>query len=188
MSPDQKELFISRFQRVKLSRLMAYILRHNPAKFGINLDRYGFSKLPDFLSAVRLVHPWVEMTHVLDIVERSTKRRFEIVEDKIRATYGHSIEVEPLAKPIQPPEFLYHGTSPEALEEIKRGGLKPMRRQWVHLSISKEDALEVGRRKAQTPTILRIKADLAHKNGVNFRREGDVFLVKAIPPEFIDFP
>ena len=52
---------------------------------------------------------------------------------------------------------------------------------------SQEDALEVGRRKAQTPIILRIKAGLAHQNGIEFGREGDIFLVKAIPPDFIDF-
>ena len=187
MSADQNELFASRFQRVKLSKLMAYILRHDPAKFGISLDRYGLAKLSDFLSAVRSVHPWIEKAHIEDIVGRSEKRRFEIVEEKIRAIYGHSIEVEPLAEPIQPPQFLYHGTSLAALVEIRKDGLKPMQRQWVHLSISEEDALEVGRRKAQTPIILRIKASLAHQSGIEFRREGDVFLVKAIPPEFIDF-
>jgi len=167
---------------------MAYILRHDPAKFGISLDRYGFAKFSDFLLAIRSVHPWIEKDHILDIVERSTKKRFEIVEDKIRATYGHSIEVEPLAEPIQPPEFLYHGTLEATLEEIRKYGLKPMQRRWVHLSISGEDAFEVGRRKAQTPIILRIRASLAHQSGIEFRREGDIFLVKEIPPKFIDFP
>ena len=173
---------------MKLSKLMAYILRHDPAKFGISLDGYGFAKLSELIACIRSIHPWVERAHLEDIVERSRKRRFEIVEDKIRATYGHSIEVEPLAEPMAPPELLYHGTSPEALEEIKRDGLKPIQRQWVHLSISEEDALQVGKRKSQTPIILQIRAYLAYQSGVEFRREGDIFLVKAIPPDFIDFP
>lgn len=185
---DQQKLFISRFQRKKLSKLMAYILRHDPVKFDISLDKYGFARFSDLIARLRSVHPWVERAHLEEIVERSKKKRFEIVEDKIRATYGHSIEVEPLAEPIAPPEFLYHGTSPGALEEIKGDGLKPMQRQWVHLSLSEEDALQVGRRKAQNPIILRIKASLVHQSGIEFRREGDIFLVKAIPSEFIDFP
>ncbi len=187
MSSLKNGLFASRRQRVKISKLMAYILRHDPAKFGISLDGHGFAKLSELIACIRSIHPWVERAHLEDLVERFRKRRFEIVEDKIRATYGHSIEVEPLAEPIAPPEFLYHGTSPEALEEIRKDGLKPMQRQWVHLSISEEDALEVGRRKAQAPVILRIRAYLAHQGGVEFRREGDIFLVKAIPPDFIDF-
>lgn len=184
---EKKSPFTSPRQRMKLSKLMAYILRHDPAKFGLELDRYGFVKFSDLIACIRMVHPWVERAHIEDIIGRSEKRRFEIVEDKIRATYGHSIEVEPLAEPIQPPEFLYHGTSPATLEEIRKDGLKPMQRQWVHLSISEEDALEVGRRKAQPPIILRIRAGLAHQNGIKFRREGDIFLVKEIPPQFIDF-
>ena len=183
----KKSLFTSRRQSMKLSKLMAYILRHDPVKFGLELDRYGFVKFSDLIACLRLVHPWVERAHIEDIVGRSEKRRFEIVEEKIRAIYGHSIAVEPLAEPIQPPQFLYHGTSLTALVEIRKDGLKPMQRQWVYLSISEEDALEVGRRKAQPPIILRIKASLAYQNGIEFRREGDIFLVKAVPPEFIDF-
>lgn len=36
---------------------------------------------------------------------------------------------------VEPPEYLYHGTTPEMISSILKGGLLPMRRHCVHLSL-----------------------------------------------------
>ena len=84
------------------------------------------------------------------MIARSDKVRFEIKDDKIRALYGHSSSI--LFNKIQktaskPPDILYHGTSPSAAKNIMSEGLRPMNRQYVHLSTDKNTALQVGKRK-----------------------------------------
>jgi putative RNA 2'-phosphotransferase len=37
----------------------------------------------------------------------------------------------------KPPAILYHGTSPSAAKNIMSEGLRPMNRQYVHLSTDK---------------------------------------------------
>ena len=70
------------------------------------------------------------------MIASADKRRHEVVGDRIRALYGHSLPGKLRRETAKPPAMLFHGTSPEAAEKILREGLKPMRRQYVHLSVS----------------------------------------------------
>lgn len=64
-----------------------------------------------------------------------------------------------------------------------------MRRQYVHLSVDKQTAYEVGKRKTNKPIILTILAKEAHKFGVVFYNGDDmVWLSDFIPTNFIRFP
>jgi putative RNA 2'-phosphotransferase len=105
---------------------------------------------------------------------------------KFRALYGHSTPQKLLKEPAAPPAILFHGTAPAAVALIRKEGLRPMRRQYVHLSADTPTAVQVGRRKAQEPVILRIRAAEAHDAGVPFYRGNDqVWLADAIAPAFI---
>ncbi|MHC1636240.1 MAG: 5-formyltetrahydrofolate cyclo-ligase [Candidatus Methanospirareceae archaeon] len=176
---------LSERERVKVSKLMSYILRHAPDKFELPIDEYGFAPLSKLVKAVSSVYDWVTEKHVMEVVERCEKGRFEIKDDKIRATYGHTIRIEKTPPEVEPPDILYHGTSPASLKSIMREGLKPMKRQYVHLSETREDAFQVGKRKAHSPVILRINAKEAYKEGIKFFREGKVYLTKSVPPKYI---
>jgi putative RNA 2'-phosphotransferase len=82
--------------------------------------------------------------------------------------------------------MLYHGTAPDVAQRIKADGLRPMSRQYVHLSTDTEMAMQVGRRKADAPIILVVHASKAHASGVPFYRGNDrVWLADVIPPSFI---
>lgn len=84
-----------------------------------------------------------------------------------------------------PPALLHHGT-PQALDAIRQSGLQPMRRQYVHLSNNRADALEVGRRKHREPVILLVNAVEAAKNGVAFHVGNEkVWLADRVPWSFI---
>jgi putative RNA 2'-phosphotransferase len=132
---------------------------------------------------------WATQADVMRIVEQGSggeRRRFEVEEGRIRARYGHSID-QPIAyEPVAPPQVLYHGTSPERVASIFQEGLKPMTRQYVHLSSSPQTASQVGTRHAREPLILTILASEAHASGIEFYQADEtVFLAKSVPAEFI---
>ena len=84
----------------------------------------------------------------------------------------------------EPPEFLYHGTATRFLETIFKEGLKPMKRQYVHISNDLETAVEVGKRHGK-PVVLIIKAkELAAAGHKLYRSSNGVWLTDAVPTEF----
>lgn len=88
--------------------------------------------------------------------------------------------------PSTPPERLYHGTSPTALEAIRQNGLQPMALQYVHLSNNPADAVEVGRRKPPQPVLLLVNAAEAAQAGVLFYVGNEkVWLDDRVPLQFI---
>lgn len=120
------------------------------------------------------------------MVEYSTKKRHEILNGKIRANYGHSVQNKIVKYPVKPPEFLYHGTVENNLNNIMEKGLLPMERQYVHLSIDKKTAEIFGRRKKGNLVILTIKAKEAFLNDIKFyKEENDIWLSDQIPSIYI---
>ena len=173
----------------QLSKLMSLMLRHEPEKFGLTLDEHGFAPLTDVLAAVRRKRDWSDATEeqIREVVKNSDKQRFEIQGEAIRARYGHSVEGKVAHEAIEPPEILYHGTSPNALAVIEKDGLRAMKRQYVHLSIEVEQARMVGQRHHPRPVILRVRAHEAWQNGVLFYQpEARLFLADEVPPQFIE--
>jgi len=99
-------------------------------------------------------------------------QRFEIIGNRIRARYGHTLPQTIAYEPADPPEFLFHGTTPDSADAILAEGLKPVERQRVHLSVDTPAAREVGRRRCPDPVILRIDTVCAQKGGAKFYRGG----------------
>ncbi|MDK2853258.1 MAG: putative 2-phosphotransferase, partial [Thermococcaceae archaeon] len=81
----KKEEFLRSRERIKISKLMSYILRHAPWEFGVEVDEEGFASIEEVVRAVKKSYPWVKKEHILWIVENDPKGRFEIRGDKIRA-------------------------------------------------------------------------------------------------------
>ncbi len=181
-------------RRIKLSKFLAYVLRHHPERYGLQLDDAGWTSLPQVLDILASLpsHRWADRSDVVDLVRHGTgdgKKRFEIEGDRIRALYGHSFDRRVQHEPVSPPERLYHGTSPKALETIRHQGLKPMGRQVVHLSRDRETAHRVGSRHASQPVVVTVRAAEAHQAGVTFYQpERGIYLSEPIPPAFLDLP
>jgi putative RNA 2'-phosphotransferase len=176
----------------RLSKTISRALRHDPASYGLELDREGWTRVDDLLAALRRRHrDWRELSEVdlEKMMGRAEKKRYEIQDGKIRAYYGHSVPEKIEKSPAEPPSVLYHGTAPETAHIILREGLKPMSRQYVHLSADRETAHKVGARHAPAPVILEILAAEAHQAGVAFYiGNEDVWLADAVPAEFISGP
>ncbi|MFB0526006.1 MAG: RNA 2'-phosphotransferase [bacterium] len=178
-------MLMEKRKRVELSKLISYILRHHPEKYGLSLDKYGFANLQELVGAISQKKKWVSEQEIRRVMEKSEKKRFEIKEDKIRATYGHTIEVEQVSPLVEPPQILFHGTSRRKVETILKDGLQPMKRQYVHLCQTEQEAYRVGRRKDTNPVVLQIRARDASGEGIKFRKCGSVYTAKQIPGKFI---
>lgn len=174
----------------RLSKTVAHALRHDPARYGLELDAEGWTPVDDLLAALRSRRRvWRTLTidHLVEMIARSDKKRYEMCDGKIRAFYGHSTPDKVQKMPAVPPDILYHGTAPGKAKIIQEEGLKPMSRQYVHLSTDEVTARLVGVRHAANPVILSIRAGEAHESGVAFYLgNDDVWLADFIPPEFIE--
>ncbi len=180
---------LSQQRQVQLSKLLSFMLRHQPETFGLKLDENGFVPLADVLTAVRREREWSATTeeHIREVVATSDKQRFEMVGENIRARYGHSVPQQVAYPEVEPPEVLYHGTARRFLPNIRKNGLQPMKRQYVHLSTEVEQAQTVGKRRDATPVMLKVRARAAWQAGVRFfHPEERLYLSTAIPAEFVE--
>lgn len=174
---------------LRLSRTISHALRHEPWLYVLELDEEGWVEVRALLSALRgHRQEWREPTEqdLVKVMEASDKQRFELRVGRIRALYGHSTPRRLAKVAAEPPPLLYHGTSPATAALILAEGLKPMGRQYVHLSVDQETAGQVGRRKARGPVILEVLAAEAHAAGVTFYQGNDqVWLADAVPARFV---
>lgn len=181
----------SRAEYIRLSKVVSHALRHEPWLYELEMDEEGWVPLDQLLEALRALRPrWsdLERADLEALIRSASKRRFEICNDRIRALYGHSLPGKLKRCVSQPPPVLFHGTSPASVPCIQAEGLKPMRRQYVHLSVDEETALEVGKRKAKQPALLCVRAGEAFQEGIPFYQGNEkVWLADAVPPRFIDF-
>ena len=169
--------------KTKVSKYMSYLLRHNPEN--LRMDRHGFVDLEKLLGKLKERFK-IDKKIISEIVEESNRKRFEIVGNRIRALYGHTIPAKLELEEDKVTKVFYHGTTPHAVAEILRVGLKPMKRRWVHLSPTIEIATEVGLRRTKNPIVLEINAEAARKNDVRFYKATDkVYVCDAVLPRYI---
>ena len=176
-----------------LSRRIAHALRHEPWIYGLELDGHGWVSVDDLLAGLRSTGgpAWADLarTDLEQMVASSTKRRYELSNDRIRARYGHSVPGLSRRTPAQPPPVLFHGTAPSTWQAIRDTGLRPMTRQFVHLSVDTAQALAVGRRKHRKPVVLHVDAAGANAAGISFYPGNElVWLAEHVPPEFVTCP
>lgn len=123
------------------------------------------------------------------VVANNDKKRFTIEGDRIRAAQGHSTQVDLGLKPQEAvPTELFHGTVADALPDIRENGLKPMSRQYVHLSKDVVTAETVGSRRG-APIILKVRAKDMQAAGIPlYLADNGVWLAESVPPQYIEFP
>jgi putative RNA 2'-phosphotransferase len=170
-----------------ISKFMSLVLRHQPDKIGIVLGPSGWTGIEELLNAMcRHGFPLtrVELDHV---VATNDKRRFAISEDgrRIRASQGHSVDIELDYAPADPPEILYHGTVERNLASIREKGLVKGNRHHVHLSPDRETAIKVGQRYGR-PVVLCVQAGAMYRDGYCFyRSDNGVWLTDEVLPQYM---
>ena len=173
----------------RLSKIVAHALRHEPWLYELELDDEGWTPVGALLMGLRgHGQRWRKLTEadLAQMVAGQAKQRYEIGNGRIRALYGHSTEAKIRKETAVPPTILYHGTARKTAELILYEGLKPMNRQYVHLSADREIAIQVGQRKDQEPVILHIRAGDAQRQGIVFYKGNErVWLADLVPADFI---
>lgn len=172
-----------------LSHVVSHALRHEPWLYELELDDEGWAPVDQLLAALRdKGGDWeaVDRAALERMIETGAKRRHELDGLRIRALYGHSVPGRIRCRQARPPARLFHGTAHETWVEIQAHGLLPMGRQFVHLSVDRETATSVGRRKSADPTILTIDALAAASAGTPFYEGNElVWLSDRIPARYI---
>jgi len=180
-------------QKEQLSHLISAILRHIPYEACVELDDEGFVEISKLVHGIKNcwrnkhLYQWVTEDHIKAIAYLDKRGRFEIRNNIIRATYGHSVKVN-IKYPIDNEvKILYHGTIRENLQSILQKGLIPGKRLYVHLTIDKEIAKEVGQRHGKNIVILKINADCVRKHGYEIYKANQlIYLTKYVPPQCIE--
>ncbi|HWB03549.1 MAG TPA: RNA 2'-phosphotransferase [Verrucomicrobiales bacterium] len=172
------------------SKFLSLVLRHQPEAAGITLDSAGWADVNELLAGCERARRSLTRRQLDHIVATNEKKRFEFSSDskRIRASQGHSVEIELEYEPLIPPDILYHGTATRFLDAIRTEGLKKMARHHVHLSAETVTTMQVGGRHGK-PALLTIRAGDMHREGwAFFRSTNGVWLVDSVPVTFIDFP
>lgn len=134
---------------------------------------------------VRGRFPEVTEEQIRALVSGADKKRFELKDGKVRATYGHSFPVDLGLEAVEPPPQLYYGTARDLAQSILRKGLRPRDRQYVHLSPSVDEAVAVGKRWDPAPAIIVVDALAACAEGVRFFASGPLFLAESVSAKFL---
>lgn len=174
---------------VSISRFISRVLRHDPASIGLVLDAQGWADVAHLIRQADRHGRSFNHDQLLIIVEQNDKQRFELSSDRrrIRAAQGHSISVDLGLTAVVPPEWLFHGTAAGNLDSIRREGLKPGKRQHVHLSATVETAVKVGGRHG-TPVVLPIRAsELAAQGQAFLLAANAVWLTGSIESRWINW-
>lgn len=174
---------------IKLSKEISYALRHAPWEYELELDSEGFVPIKQLLDALNESNDYdrdIIREDLIYIIENSDKKRHEIVGDKIRALYGHSVPAKIVKAEAKPPAILYHGTAHKFIDSIMKNGLLPQNRQYVHLSVDIETAIIVGKRRDPNPILLEVDCKKALDEGIKFYVGNDkIWLCNSLLPKYL---
>lgn len=172
---------------IRISKFLSLVLRHDPGKAGLTLDPAGWVDVEALLHGCAAAGVPITREVLNAVVAQNDKKRFAFSPDetRIRASQGHSVEVELDYAPAVPPEALFHGTADRFLASIKAQGLLKAQRHHVHLSAARATAVEVGRRHGR-PVVLAVAAGAMHRAGhAFFLSANGVWLTDRVSPEFL---
>lgn len=172
-----------------LSRILAGALRHFPDKLGLMMDGKGWVDIEELIHSVgtsRSGFTWLKRHHIEALVETDSRGRYQVDGGMVRATYGHTIDVNPDDLPEADLDEYFYPVTEEEIDIIIEGGLHPTDRKKVHLSGSFEKAIEAGKVRTEEPLILKIDGKKARKDGMKIYHAGtDVYITNGIDAKYI---
>lgn len=172
-----------------IGKILALVLRHAPEKFGVEMDLNGWvntRELSDAIQNQRNYYHWIRSWHFQAIADSDDKGRYQVEGEMIRATYGHSLDLELDLPTDDIPEALYWPCEPGMTSTHLELGLSAGDRNHVHLSKTIAKAMEAGHVRIDRPAIIEIDTSRAIADGHTIWRAGKtVFLCEEMPPEYL---
>jgi len=178
---------ISEKQITSISKFLSLVLRHQPETIGIELDQNGWTDVDTLLEKSNSYGIKLDNVTLKHIVETNLKKRFAFSDtfDRIRASQGHSVEIELAYTSQRPPKTLYHGTCEKSVLSILDTGLHKQNRQQVHLSADIETAIKVGQRHGK-PFVFRVLTDQMFNDKFEFfLSDNGVWLTDNVPTKYL---
>lgn len=173
----------------RVGRIMAGVLRHFPERFGVRMDTHGWVAIEELVDRIRDEKGrlrWIRPHHIEAIALTDPKGRYQIDKDRVRATYGHSLELDLDLPTFNIPDKLYYPVTEEELDIVLERGLEPTDRRMVHLSGTYDNAMQAGTRRTETPIILEVDAKAAIASGVVIKQAGkQVYVTEKVPTGFL---
>ena len=178
-------LMLNDEQTERLGRFISGALRHFPDDLGLAMNQHGWVDVDVLVDAMRTRYKWSNREKLFSIIESDEKGRYEIKGNKIRARYGHSVDVDLDYDENTLPE-LYYGASREEVDILLEKGIKPVKQRYVHLSTSVDKAREVAKIHTEDPVLLVVNAEEARNDGVMMLSATEnIVLADEIPPEYL---
>jgi len=83
-------------EKIRASKFMSLVLRHNPQKIGITHDEKGWANVELLIKGMHKNGHKVTLDNIKEVVGTNDKQRFKFNDDytKIRANQGHSVAVD----------------------------------------------------------------------------------------------
>jgi len=172
---------------VQMSKFLSLVLRHKPETIGIQLDSNGWTDVDILIKQSNRYGMKFNKEMLKHIVETNAKKRFTFNEsfDKIRASQGHSVDIELGYINREPPEILYHGTGNSSVQSILETGIEKKNRQHVHLSSDIETAVKVGKRHGK-PYVFKVLAGKMYTDQFEFfLSDNGVWLTDNVPAKYL---
>ena len=143
-------------------------------------------ELSDAIGDQRRHYHWLRGWHFEAIADADEKGRYQVENGMIRATYGHSIELDLDLPTDEIPEVLYYPCEPTEVETLLEFGITAGDRKNVHLSRTISNAMEAGHVRIDRPAILEIDTVRADADGIVIYRAGTtVFLTDEVPGDYL---
>lgn len=166
--------------KIAKSRKLAFLLRHDT---NYAFDKHGWRTIDDLTK-----NHGFTLEQIKEIVRTNNKNRYELSADGrlIRASQGHSVDVDVELTELTPPDILYHGTARESVDSIFAEGIKSGTRLYVHLSDTVQTAISVGQRHG-TPVVLMVNAKQMSTDGyVFYLSKNGVWLTAFVPAVYLE--
>lgn len=178
---------INEKQIIEISKFLSLVLRHKPETIGIQLDENGWTDVDKLIEKSNSYGIRFDKEILKLVVDTNSKKRFAYNEtlDKIRASQGHSVDIELGYVNQKPPEILFHGTGEKSIQSILDTGLEKRTRQHVHLSNDIETAVKVGQRHGK-PVVFKVLAKQMYIDKFEFfLSDNGVWLTDNVPTKYL---
>ena len=189
MCGDEGKFLLNEMELDRLGRIMAGCLRHFPQRYELTMDAHGFVSMTALIQSVQAKLPkfrFLRPHHLQAIAGTDDKGRYEVREGNIRATYGHTVEVDLDLPTNDVPDELYYPVPAGQFDEAVEKGIDPVDRKKVHLSKSVDAAAAAGAGAADDPVIVSIDTVKMRGDGHVIKRAGTVvYLADRVPGEYL---
>lgn len=187
-------------ESVRISKTVAFLLRHRPEMGGLTLDDAGWVEVRALsVSVSKLLGAEVEVERLIAACTEGQVRRFELDSDRIRSARQDEPRDTAVPRPsereltrfeadhrrVHPPDILYHATTDGEVERfLVHGEVSAGPDRHVFLSPDEAQAWRVAHRMTTgAPRVLYVDAARARRHGVKFyrNRRNGLYLCTPVP-------